>query len=131
MKKIVNMGLSSENFYISRSYQLSSSLFLVCEMPLCCRSDNFTTNMATSIDISSAGVLLGLSKCRASTCHISCCKGLNLAAACRLFNSHRGKYVVAIGAAVLLSHSCSIGATNMLHGSVLRATMLLSGVVDR
>ena len=88
--------------------------------------------MATTTSIRIDGVLLRLSECRASTCHISRSEGLNLAAACRLLDTHRSKDVfVAIGTAVLLSDSCSIIATNMLHRSVLRAAMLLCGVVDR
>ena len=99
----------------------------------CChvtQSDNLTTTIAIATDICIAGILLRLSKCGASTCHGR--EGLNLIAACRLLDSHRGKdVVVTIGAAVLLSHRCSIRATYvLLYGSVLGAAMLLCGIVD-
>ena len=99
---------------------------------VCCRSDDFTTNMATTNNIRIVGVLLRLTKGRTSTCHVCRREGLYLAAACRLLDSHRSKdVVVTIGAAVLLSDSCSISATYMLHRSVLRAAVLLWGVVNR
>ena len=89
--------------------------------------------MATDTNISIASVLFRLSKCGASTCHICRCEGLNLAAACRLLDTHRSKDVFATigtGTAILLSKGCSIIATNMLNRSVFRAAMLLCGVVD-